>query len=95
MLNLLLKNGTVYENGALKKADVLIKDGIVAQICENIAVNSGIIVVDAEKFDILPGFRPLIFADSVTEYAISAKILRLLKIRTGLAAPHFFFCIIP
>ena len=56
MLNLLLKNGTVYENGALKKADVLIKDGIVAQICENIAVNSGIIVVDAEKFDILPGF---------------------------------------
>ncbi|MBE6866983.1 MAG: dihydroorotase, partial [Ruminococcaceae bacterium] len=55
MLNLLLKNGTVYIDGGLKKADVLIKDGIVAQISENIAV-CDIPVVDAEKLDILPGF---------------------------------------
>ena len=55
MLNLLLKNGTVYADGGLKKADVLIKDGIVAQISENIAA-CDIPVVDAEKLDILPGF---------------------------------------
>ena len=55
MLNLLLKNGTVYTDGGMKKADVLIKDGIVAQIGENIAV-CDIPVVDAEKLDILPGF---------------------------------------
>lgn len=55
MLNLLLKNGTVYVDGVMKKADVLIKDGIVAEISENI-VADGIPVVDAEKLDILPGF---------------------------------------
>jgi len=55
MLNLLLKNGTVYMDGALKKADVLIKDGIVAdvrpgiQCCDTPAV-------DVEKLYILPGF---------------------------------------
>ena len=55
MLNLLLKNGTVYVDGALKKADVLVKDGIVADVREGI-VSNDTPVVDVENLYILPGF---------------------------------------
>lgn len=55
MLNLLLKNGTVYIDGALKKADVLVKDGIVADVKESIDT-VGTPTVDAENLYILPGF---------------------------------------
>ena len=55
MLNLLLKNGTVYVDGALKKADVLLKDGIVADVREGIeAIDTP--TVDVENLYILPGF---------------------------------------
>ena len=55
MLNLLLKNGTVYVDGAFKKADVLIKDGVVADIRREIA-DCDAPVVDIEKLYMLPGF---------------------------------------
>ncbi len=55
MLNLLLKNGTVYVDGALKKADVLVKDGIVADVREGIeSIDTP--TVDVENLYILPGF---------------------------------------
>lgn len=55
MLNLLLKNGTVYVDGALKNADVLIKDGTIADIKECIN-NSDVPTVDVTNLNILPGF---------------------------------------
>ena len=55
MLNLLLKNGTVYIDGRFKKADMLIKDGIVAEIGEKISMDS-CPVADADNLFILPGF---------------------------------------
>lgn len=55
MLNLLLKNGTVYVDGQFKKADMLIKDGIVAEIGEKISMDS-CPVADADNLFILPGF---------------------------------------
>lgn len=55
MLNLLLKNGTVYVDGQFKKADMLIKDGIVAEIGEKISMD-GCPVADADNLFILPGF---------------------------------------
>ncbi len=55
MLNLLLKNGTVYIDGQLKKADVLVKDGIVADVKQGIdAIDTP--TVDVENLYILPGF---------------------------------------
>ncbi|MBQ3008044.1 MAG: amidohydrolase family protein, partial [Oscillospiraceae bacterium] len=55
MLNLLLKNGTVYADGQLKKADVLVKDGIVADVRAGIeAIDTP--TVDVENLYILPGF---------------------------------------
>ena len=55
MLNLLLKNGTVYVDGALKKADVLVKDGIVADVREGIETVDTL-TVDVADLYILPGF---------------------------------------
>ena len=55
MLNLLLKNGTVYIDGQFKKADMLIKDGIVAEIGKEISMDS-CPVADADNLFILPGF---------------------------------------
>ena len=55
MLNLLLKNGTVYMDGCLKKADVLVKDGIVADVKAGIETIDTP-TVDVENLYILPGF---------------------------------------
>ncbi len=55
MLNLLLKNGTVYIDGVLKKADVLVKDGVVADVREGI-VSVDTPAVDVDKLFIVPGF---------------------------------------
>ncbi len=55
MLNLLLKNGTVYIDGVLKKADILVKDGIVADVKEGI-VSVDTPTVDVDNLYIVPGF---------------------------------------
>ncbi len=55
MLNLLLKNGTVYIDGQLKKADVLVKDGVVADVREGIVSNDAP-TVDVDNLFIVPGF---------------------------------------
>ena len=54
MTNLLLKNGTVYVDGALKKADLLIEDGIITKIEEGISAEN-CPVVDIDKLYIIPG----------------------------------------
>lgn len=54
MTNLLLKNGTVYVDGALKKADLLIEDGIITKIEEGIFAEN-CPVVDIDKLYIIPG----------------------------------------
>ena len=55
MLNLLLKNATVYLDKGFEKADVLIKDGVVANIAKGIS-DETTPVLDVNNFYILPGF---------------------------------------
>ena len=54
MLNLLLKNGTVYYQGKMQKADVLIQNGVVSKIDRDIQAD-GCPVIDSSKFNIIPG----------------------------------------
>lgn len=54
MLNLLLKNGTVYYQGKMQKADVLIQNGVVSKIDRDIQTD-GCPVIDSSKFNIIPG----------------------------------------
>lgn len=54
MLNLLLKNGTVYYQGKMQKADVLIQNGVVCKIDRDIQAD-GCPVIDSSKFNIIPG----------------------------------------
>lgn len=54
MLNLLLKNGTVYYQGKMQKVDVLIQNGIVCKIDRDIQAD-GCPVIDSSKFNIIPG----------------------------------------
>ena len=54
MLNLLLKNGTVYYQGKMQKVDVLIQNGIVCKIDRDIQTD-GCPVIDSSKFNIIPG----------------------------------------
>lgn len=54
MLNLLLKNGTVYYQGKMQKVDVLIQNGVVSKIDRDIQAD-GCPVIDSSKFNIIPG----------------------------------------
>lgn len=54
MLNLLLKNGTVYYQGKMQKVDVLIQNGVVCKIDRDIQAD-GCPVIDSSKFNIIPG----------------------------------------
>ena len=54
MLNLLLKNGTVYYQGKMQKVDVLIQKGVVCKIDRDIQAD-GCPVIDSSKFNIIPG----------------------------------------
>ena len=54
MLNLLLKNGTVYYQGKMQKVDVLVQNGVVCKIDRDIQAD-GCPVIDSSKFNIIPG----------------------------------------
>ena len=54
MLNLLLKNGTVYYQGKMQKVDVLIQNGVVCKIDRDIQAD-GCPIIDSSKFNIIPG----------------------------------------
>lgn len=54
MLNLLLKNGTVYYQGKMQKVDVLIQNGVVCKIDRDIQADA-CPVIDSSKFNIIPG----------------------------------------
>ena len=54
MLNLLLKNGTVYYQGKMQKVDVLIQKGVVCKIDRDIQAG-GCPAIDSSKFNIIPG----------------------------------------
>lgn len=54
MLNLLLKNGTVYYQGKMQKVDVLIQNGVVCKIDRDIQAD-GCPAIDSSKFNIIPG----------------------------------------
>jgi N-acetylglucosamine-6-phosphate deacetylase len=57
MLNsLLIKNGNVLVDGQLKFADIYIREGIIAELKENIAIEEEIPIYDAKGALVLPGF---------------------------------------
>ncbi|KIH53292.1 hypothetical protein ANCDUO_16582 [Ancylostoma duodenale] len=56
MSNILIKNGTVVNEDAMFKADVLISDGKIASVGENLAAGGGNIqVLDATDRYVIPG----------------------------------------
>ncbi|RCN50266.1 hypothetical protein ANCCAN_03683 [Ancylostoma caninum] len=56
MSNILIKNGTVVNEDAMFKADVLISDGKIASVGENLAAGGGNIqVLDATDKFVIPG----------------------------------------
>ena len=65
--NILLKNGTVYsvdKSGSIAKTsdkavDLRIRDGVISEIGENLATNSGEEVIDIAGLTVLPGFTDL------------------------------------
>ena len=55
---ILIKNGTLYtmENDQVVSGDILVKDGKIAEISENIVAPEGAEVIDATGKLVLPGF---------------------------------------
>ncbi len=71
MSEILIKNGLVVDNNQVKKADILIKDGLISKIEEKIPVscsNEGIKVIDAEGKIVMPGL-----IDSHTHYHLVSR----------------------
>ncbi len=55
MAGILFKNGTVYTDGRLSVCDILVSDGIIARIGENLSA-PGADIFDAKGLHIFPGF---------------------------------------
>ena len=56
MTDLVVKNGTVFNSGGSSKLDILVKNGIIVDVGENLDhVGSPVEVVDAENMYVLPG----------------------------------------
>ncbi|MBQ7051142.1 MAG: amidohydrolase, partial [Firmicutes bacterium] len=55
---ILIKNGTIYtmENDQVLNGDILINDGKIVEVGENIAVPEGAEVIDATGKLVFPGF---------------------------------------
>ncbi len=56
MYDLLIKNGTVYTEGTFRKLDVLVKDGIIAELAECGGSYEAEKVIDADGMHVFPGF---------------------------------------
>lgn len=71
MSEILIKNGLVVDNNQMKKADILIKDGLISKIADKIQANTcneDIKVVDAEGKIVMPGL-----IDAHTHYHLVSR----------------------
>ncbi len=71
MSEILIKNGLLVDNNQTKKADILIKDGLISKIEDNIPVlccNKDIKVVDAQGKIVMPGL-----IDAHTHYHLVSR----------------------
>lgn len=71
MSEILIKNGLLVDNNQTKKADILIKDGLISEIEDNIPVlccNKDIKVVDAQGKIVMPGL-----IDAHTHYHLVSR----------------------
>ncbi len=71
MSELLIKNGLIVDNEQMKKADLLIKDGLISKIAEKIDTsdyNKDIKIVDAEGKIVMPGL-----IDAHTHYHLVSR----------------------
>ena len=59
MLELLVRGGTVVDVGGCRRADVLVADGVVAEVGEGIDVPAGVTVLDAGGCLVAPGLVDL------------------------------------
>lgn len=71
MSEILIKNGLVVDNNQMKKADILIKDGLISKLAEKIQANTcneDIKVVEAEGKIVMPGL-----IDAHTHYHLVSR----------------------
>ncbi len=55
-MNFVISNANVFRNNCFKKCHVLVEEGIVTAISDNIEVSEGVKVIDAEGQYLFPGF---------------------------------------
>ena len=55
-MNYILKNGKVYDNGTFRAKDILVNNGIIADISSEISANEDVLVFDLSNKYVLPGF---------------------------------------
>jgi|GEM_PF-4874786 len=55
-MTILIKGGSLVYGSGIKREDILLSDGVIKEIRENISEQEGIQVVDANSFYVLPGF---------------------------------------
>ena len=58
-MNLLIQGGTVIDAGGSRRADVVVKDGLIAEVGENLSAPSGATVLEADGCMVSPGFVDL------------------------------------
>ncbi len=54
-MNFLVKNALVYRNSCFEKCDILVENGVISSVSENISVEEGCRIVDAEGCYLVPG----------------------------------------
>ena len=59
MRELLIQNGNIYREGGFRKADLLIRNGVLHSVADQITPSEGTEVVNAEHRYVLPGFADI------------------------------------
>lgn len=59
MRDLLIQNGNIYREGGFRKADLLIRNGVLHSVADQITPSEGTEVVNAEHRYVLPGFADI------------------------------------
>ncbi|MGH9010685.1 MAG: hypothetical protein ACRDYF_12685, partial [Acidimicrobiia bacterium] len=58
-MNLLIQGGTVIDADGSRRADVVVRDGLIAEVGENLTAPGGATVLEADGAIVSPGFVDL------------------------------------